>query len=59
MEEDTAFLKHNLPGELTPFVGRTEEVNTIKNTLLTANQRLITLVGEGGIGKTRLALAVA
>lgn len=58
-EEDTVSLKHNLPGELTPFIGRAEEVMTIKNTLLTPSQRLITLVGEGGIGKTRLALAVA
>lgn len=59
VEEDTASLKHNLPGELTPFIGRSVEVATIKNTLLTPSQRLITLVGEGGIGKTRLALAVA
>lgn len=58
-EEDTLALKHNLPGELTPFIGRSEEVATIKQTLLTPSQRLITLVGEGGIGKTRLALAVA
>lgn len=59
VEEDTVSLKHNLPSELTPFIGRAEEVATIKNTLLTPSQRLITLVGEGGIGKTRLALAVA
>lgn len=50
---------HNLPGELTPFIGRAEEIATISATLLTHHQRLITLVGEGGIGKTRLALAVA
>lgn len=51
--------QNNLPGELTPFIGRTEEITTITATLLTHHQRLITLVGEGGIGKTRLALAVA
>lgn len=51
--------RHNLPGELTPFIGRTEEIATISATLRTDHQRLITLVGEGGIGKTRLALAVA
>lgn len=51
--------QHNLPGELTPFIGRIEEIATISTTLLTHHQRLITLVGEGGIGKTRLALAVA
>lgn len=41
------------------MIGRAEEVATIRTTLLTPSQRLITLVGEGGIGKTRLALAVA
>lgn len=51
--------QHNLPGELTPFIGRIEEIATISTTLLSHHQRLITLVGEGGIGKTRLALAVA
>lgn len=51
--------QNNLPGELTPFIGRTEEIATITATLLTHHQRLITLVGEGGIGKTRLGLAVA
>ncbi|MFN8489914.1 MAG: tetratricopeptide repeat protein [Caldilineaceae bacterium] len=51
--------RHNLPGQLTPFIGRTGEIATIRATLLEPQQRLITLVGEGGIGKTRLALAIA
>lgn len=57
--ENVLLPQHNLPGELTPFIGRTEEIATIRSTLLAHHQRLITLVGEGGIGKTRLALAVA
>lgn len=52
-------LKHNLPGHLTTFIGRHEEITDLSTYLLKANQRLITLSGEGGIGKTRLALAVA
>lgn len=58
-DTDQVASKHNLPGELTPFVGRVQEIAAISATLITPHQRLITLVGEGGIGKTRLALAVA
>src|SRR5579859_2911965 len=52
-------LKHNLPQPLTPFVGRVEELNTIANLLGNASCRLISLVGPGGIGKTRLAIEAA
>lgn len=52
-------LLHNLPSQLTPFIGRSEEIADILAILLDPQQRLLTLVGEGGIGKTRLALAVA
>lgn len=47
----------NLPEQLTSFVGRERELVELKR-LLTSN-RLLTLVGVGGIGKTRLALQVA
>lgn len=50
---------HNLPGQLTPFFGRQEEINELMAHLATMAYRLLTLTGEGGIGKTRLALAVA
>lgn len=50
---------HNLPGQLTPLIGRETEVAELCATLLDPDQRLVTLVGEGGVGKTRLALAVA
>jgi predicted ATPase/class 3 adenylate cyclase len=49
-------LPHNLPLQLTSFVGREDEIEAIKE--LVATQRLTTLVGTGGVGKTRLALQV-
>src|SRR5215472_2032239 len=48
---------HNVPAELSSFVGRERERETIPLRLSKA--RLLTLVGPGGIGKTRLALRVA
>jgi predicted ATPase/DNA-binding CsgD family transcriptional regulator len=46
-----------LPAPLTPFVGRTAERAALAAAL--TEHRLVTAVGPGGIGKTRLALAVA
>jgi predicted ATPase len=48
-----------LPFQPTPFVGRGPEVARITNILADPQCRLLTLLGPGGIGKTRLALAVA
>ena len=50
---------HNLPAQLTPFVGREEELRTISSRLDDPDVRLLTLVGAGGMGKTRLGLEVA
>ena len=47
---------HNLPVQATPFVGRTEELAQIHQSLVEPDCRLLTLVGPGGIGKTRLAI---
>jgi WD40 repeat protein/predicted ATPase/DNA-binding SARP family transcriptional activator len=47
---------HNLPTNLPPIVGRTRSLPEILSQLQTA--RLLTLVGPGGMGKTRLALEV-
>ncbi|MBK8138259.1 MAG: protein kinase [Chloroflexi bacterium] len=52
-------VKHNLPVQSTPIVGRDEDVRTLRHLLETQDVRLITLVGPGGMGKTRLALATA
>src|SRR5215471_12268948 len=48
---------HNLPAELTSFVGRRKELSDVKRLLTTT--RLLTLTGSGGAGKTRLALRAA
>ncbi len=50
-------LKHNLPVQLTSFVGRAKEMAEVKQRL--ESTRLLTLTGAGGCGKTRLALEVA
>ncbi len=47
----------NLPRDLTSFVGRREQVIMVSRELRTAG--LLTLVGPGGVGKTRLALRTA
>lgn len=47
----------NLPADLTSFVGRRTDIADVKALLSTS--RLVTLVGQGGIGKTRLGLRVA
>jgi predicted ATPase/DNA-binding CsgD family transcriptional regulator len=47
----------NLPAEVTSFVGRRRELGEIRKQLTTA--RLVSLVGPGGVGKTRLALRAA
>ena len=47
----------NLPVQLTPFVGRQDDIAGAREAL--AAGRLVTLTGAGGIGKTRLALAAA
>lgn len=46
-----------LPAEVTEFVGRVREVRQVRQLLGTS--RLVTLIGVGGVGKTRLALRVA
>jgi predicted ATPase/DNA-binding winged helix-turn-helix (wHTH) protein len=49
--------KHNLPYQLTSFIGREQEIAQLEE-LVTAH-RLVTLTGAGGAGKTRLAIEVA
>jgi len=48
---------HNLPLQLTTFIGRHQELVNLKRVLV--EDRLLTLLGPGGIGKTRLALRIA
>ncbi|MFD1371502.1 ATP-binding protein [Actinoplanes sichuanensis] len=49
--------RHNLPAEHTPFVGRRTELSELAG--LISHHRLVTVVGPGGSGKTRLTHAVA
>lgn len=46
------------PAQLTPFVGRKQEINEIVSVLVDEDCRLLTLIGPGGIGKTRLAIQI-
>lgn len=51
---------HNLPGQRTPFIGRATELNDILHLLSKEEDcRLLTLIGPGGMGKTRLAIRAA
>lgn len=52
-------LAHYLPPAATSFIGREAEIARLREWLLDPVRRLITLVGPGGVGKTRLALAAA
>jgi HSP90 family molecular chaperone/predicted ATPase/DNA-binding SARP family transcriptional activator len=57
---DTGTLKRvNLPAQFTPFYGRESELEWLAQSLANPIYRFITIVGPGGIGKTRLALQAA
>jgi predicted ATPase/DNA-binding SARP family transcriptional activator len=51
--------RHNLPAALTGFVGRTAEMTLVRQKLANPACRLLTIVGPGGAGKSRLALEAA
>ncbi|OBB86175.1 transcriptional regulator [Mycobacterium colombiense] len=53
----TVVASHNLPAQLTSFVGRQAQMEELRQ-VITAN-RLVTLTGAGGAGKTRLSVEVA
>jgi predicted ATPase/class 3 adenylate cyclase len=50
---------HSFPTELTSFVGRREEMQALEALIADPEVRLVTIIGSGGMGKTRLALAIA
>ncbi|MDQ4006131.1 MAG: adenylate/guanylate cyclase domain-containing protein, partial [Actinomycetota bacterium] len=49
--------QRNLPQQLTTFVGRRREIDDVKEAL--GENRLVTLTGPGGTGKTRLSIQIA
>ena len=49
---------HNLPADTLPFIGREREIKEIITQLNDDNIRLITIVGAGGMGKSRLSIEV-
>src|SRR5580700_9901515 len=49
--------RHNLPQQLTSFVGRQREIGEIDALL--RKHRLVTVVGSGGVGKTRISVKLA
>ncbi|HZJ22574.1 MAG TPA: adenylate/guanylate cyclase domain-containing protein [Anaerolineales bacterium] len=52
-----AILNHNLPAQLTSFIGRERELDAAGELL--SSTRILTFIGPGGTGKTRLSLQVA
>lgn len=56
---DESVVRHNLPRQTTRFVGRESELTTLAGFLKNPHIRLITIVGAGGMGKTRLAVEAA
>jgi predicted ATPase/DNA-binding SARP family transcriptional activator len=59
LEESSSTRSIELPSAATPLIGREAELAELRDLLSDPAQRVLTLVGPGGIGKTRLALAVA
>jgi len=50
---------HNLPVQPTPLIGREREIVAVQEILLHPDVRALTLIGPGGVGKSRLGLWIA
>jgi DNA-binding SARP family transcriptional activator/predicted ATPase len=51
-------LQKSLPQQTSPIIGREHELERLEGHLSDSGTRLVTLIGQGGVGKTRLALEV-
>lgn len=59
VQEPVAQIPHKLPRPLTPLVGRQDELALLDMYLQDPDCQIVTLLGLGGTGKTRLSIAVA
>ncbi|HSM54602.1 MAG TPA: BTAD domain-containing putative transcriptional regulator [Candidatus Sulfomarinibacteraceae bacterium] len=59
LRASSSLIRHNLPPQPAPLIGREQELGRLLSLLTGSEARLITIVGPGGIGKTRLALHAA
>ena len=50
---------NHLPAQLTPFFGREEELGQLRDLILRPEVRIVSLLGPGGTGKTRLSIELA
>ena len=57
--QDASRVRHNLPLQPTPLIGRETELASLNDFITNPDVRLLTILGAGGMGKTRLALAAA
>jgi len=59
LPDSSAHIPHNLPPQPNPFRGRSAEIGQLTAQLRDEHCRLVTIVGLGGTGKTRLAVHIA
>ncbi|HUM71923.1 MAG TPA: hypothetical protein PLK31_24105, partial [Chloroflexota bacterium] len=59
MQSTASRITESFPRPLTSFIGREDEIREVTGLLADPHCRLLTLLGPGGIGKTRLAIQAA